>query len=219
MTLVKTLARMRKMPTMRHAKPQSTGPALAVAAFLMLSGCVSFGAKPPAQLLTLDATQKVPAGTVRTAGAGRTLIVTDPDAPKMLDTVRVPVQVSATSVAYVTKVQWADTPRHLFRNLLAETISASTDRIVIDSGQFSGDGGQRLSGELVAFGIDSASNNAVVTYDAVLMTPAGVAIARQRFTATMPISGKIDPMTIGAPLNGAANKVTADVAAWVVLTR
>ncbi|MFZ2997882.1 ABC-type transport auxiliary lipoprotein family protein [Sphingobium sp.] len=204
---------------MRHAKSKSTGSILAISAALLLSGCVSFGAKPPAQLLTLDAVQKVPAGTVRSAGAGRTLIVTDPDAPKMLDTVRVPVQVSPTSVAYVTKVQWADTPRHLFRNLLAETISASTDRIVIDSGQFSGDGGQRLSGELVAFGIDGTSHNAVVTYDAVLMTPNGVAIARQRFTATVPVSGKIDPMTIGVPLNGAANKVATDVATWVALTR
>lgn len=211
------LRRMRYMPTMTPAKPMNA--LLALSAAVLLSGCVSFGAKPPTQLLTLDAAQKVPAGTVRSAGAGRTLIVTDPDAPKMLDTVRVPVQVSPTSVAYVTKVQWADTPRHLFRRLLAETISASTDRIVIDSGQFSGDGGERLSGELVAFGIDGASNSAVVTYDAVLMTPNGVAIARQRFTASVPVGGKIDPVTIGAPLNSAANKVAADVSAWVAAPR
>jgi cholesterol transport system auxiliary component len=219
MTSVKTLARMREMPTMSHAKPKFAGSILVIAAAMLTSGCVSFGAKPPAQLLTLDAAQKVAAGTVRSAGAGRTLIVTDPDAPKMLDTVRVPVQMSPTSVAYVTKVQWADTPRHLFRTLLAETISASTDRIVIDSGQFSGDGGQRLSGELVAFGIDGSSNNAVVTYDAVLMTANGVAIARQRFTATTPVGGTIEPTTVGAPLNAAANKVAADVAAWVAVTR
>jgi cholesterol transport system auxiliary component len=199
---------------MFHMKQGGSIAALTTTA-LLLSGCVSFGGKPPQQLLTLDAAQKVQVGSARVAGSGRTLIVSDPEAPKMLDTVRVPVQVSPTSVAYVMKVQWADTPRHLFRNLLAETISATTDRVVLDAGQFSGDGGQRLSGELIAFGLDSAGHNAVVTYDAVVTTPAGVALARQRFTATTPVSGKIEANTIGVPLNSAANKVAADVAAWV----
>ncbi len=189
--------------------------ALAFALSFSLAGCVSFGGKPPTQLLSLDAAQKVPTGAARNAGAGRSLIVSDPEAPKMLDTVRVPVQVTPTSVAYVTKTQWTDTPRHLFRRLLAETISASTDRVVLDSGQFVGDGGQRLSGELVAFGIDAASHNAVVTYDAVLTTPNGVALARQRFSGSAPVSGKIEAGTIGGPLNSAANKVAADVAAWL----
>ncbi|HAF41123.1 MAG TPA: ABC transporter [Sphingobium sp.] len=202
---------------MFHVKQQ--GALAALAAAVLLSGCVSFGAKPPAQLLTLDAAQKVPAGAARVAGSGRTLIVADPEAPKMLDTIRVPVQMTPTSVAYVTKVQWADTPRHLFRRLMAETISATTDRVVLDSGQFSGDGGQRLSGELVAFTIDQASHNAIVTYDAVLTTPAGVALARQRFTASAPVSGKIEATTVGAPLNTAANKVATDVAAWVAAVK
>lgn len=203
---------------MFHMKQGGTIAALATTA-LLLSGCVSFGGKPPQQLLTLDAAQKVQPGSGRVAGGGRTLIVADPEAPKMLDTVRVPVQVSPTSVAYVMKVQWADTPRHLFRNLLAETISATTDRVVLDAGQFSGDGGQRLSGELIAFGVDGAGHSAVVTYDAVLTTPAGVALARQRFTASAPISGKIEANTIGMPLNRAANKVAADVAAWAAAVK
>lgn len=213
---------MREMRTMFHVKHPGAnrkGALTALTAAFLLSGCVSFGAKPPSQLLTLDAAQKVPSGASRVAGGGRTLIVADPDAPKMLDTVRVPVQLGPTSVAYVTKVQWADTPRHLFRRLLAETISATTDRVVLDSGQFSGDGGQRLSGELVAFGLDAASNNAVVTYDAVLTTPNGVALARQRFTASQPVGGKIEAGTIGAPINVAANKVAADVAAWAAAVK
>ncbi len=198
---------------MFHAKP--TGAIVALTAAVLLSGCVSFGAKPPERLLTLDAAHKVPAGTAHNAGSGRSLMVTEPEAPRMLDTVRVPVQVNPTSVAYVTDVQWADTPRHLFRRLLAETISATTDRIVLDSGQFSGDGGQRLGGELVAFGLDAGGNTAIVTYDAVLSTPNGVALARQRFTASTPVGSKIESTTVGAPLNAAANKVAADVAAWV----
>jgi cholesterol transport system auxiliary component len=214
---MKPAPKMREMRTMFHVKHQSALTALA--AGLLLSGCVSIGAKPPAQLLTLDAVQKVPAGAGRVAGGGRTLIVADPDAPKMLDTVRVPVQLGPTSVAYVTKVQWADTPRHLFRRLLAETITATTDRVVLDAGQFSGDGGQRLGGELIAFTVDEASHSAIVTYDAVLTTPAGVALARQRFTASAPVSGKIESTTVGAPLNAAANKVAADVAAWAAAVK
>lgn len=185
----------------------------------MLAGCVSFGGKPPERLLSLNAAQKVAPGTLRSASAGASITVADPEAPKMLDTIRVPVQMTPTSVAYVTKVQWADTPRHLFRRLMAETISATTDRVVLDSGQFSGDGGRRLSGELVAFTIDQASHNAIVTYDAVLTTPAGVALARQRFTASAPVSGKIEATTVGAPLNTAANKVATDVAAWVAAVK
>lgn len=207
----------REMRTMFPMK--SSGAITALTAAFLLSGCVSFGAKPPSQLLTLDAAQKVPAGASRAAGGGRTLIVVDPDAPKILDTVRVPVQQGPTSVAYVTKVQWADTPRHLFRRLLAETISATTDRVVLDSGQFSGDGGQRLAGELVAFTVDEPSHSAIVTFDAMLTTPNGVALARQRFTANVPVNGKIEAGTVGAPLNAAANKVASDVAAWVAAAK
>nr|WP_313809189.1 ABC-type transport auxiliary lipoprotein family protein [Sphingobium sp.] len=192
---------------------KKSGPAFAFA--FLLSGCVSFGGKPPERLLSLDAAQKVAPGTLRQANAGRTITVADPEAPKMLDTVRVPVRIAPTSVAYVTKVQWADTPRHLFQKLLAETIAAGSDRIVLDPGQYSADAGQRLMGELVDFGLDDASNSAVVTYDAMLAGPGGVAIAKQRFTASAPVGGKIDAESIAIPLNRAANKVAADVAAWL----
>jgi cholesterol transport system auxiliary component len=201
---------------MFHKKPAAFPLALALLA--TLSGCVSFGGKPPQRLLSLDAAQKVAPGTLRTVTAGSTITVADPEAPRMLDTVRVPVRTSPTSVAYVTKVQWADTPRHLFQKLLSETIAATSNRIVLDPGQYSADAGQRLMGELVDFGLDAASNNAVVTYDAILAGPGGTAIARQRFTASAPVGGKIDAADIGAPLNQAANKVAADVAAWLATT-
>lgn len=209
------------MRIMFHGKIHGAAPALTatLAAALMLSGCVSFGAKPPERLLTLDAARKVPSGTARVAGDGRTLIVNEPDAPRTLDNNRVAVRTAPTAIAYVTKVQWADTPRHLFRRLLAETISASTDRVVIDAGEFSGDNGQRLSGELVDFSIDAPTGKAIVTYDAVLTTPAGVAIARQRFTGSAPVGGKIDVNSVAAPLNTAANMVAADVAAWVAAVK
>jgi cholesterol transport system auxiliary component len=198
---------------MFHKKPGLIP--LALLAALALPGCVSFGGKPPERLLSLDAAQKVAPGTLRRADAGRTITIADPEAPKMLDTVRVPVRTAPTAVAYVAKVQWADTPRHLFQKLLAETIAATSNRIVLDPGQYSADAGQRLMGELVDFGLDEASGNAVVTYDAMLAGPGGVAIAKQRFTASVPVGGRIDAGSIGAPLNSAANKVAADVAAWL----
>lgn len=196
--------------------PSCKGAVSALAAALALAGCVSIGSKPPERLLSLSAAQQVEPGKLRTAGqGGASIIVGDPDASRMLDTVRVPVQVSPTSVAYVAKVQWADTPRHLFQNLLAETIAATSNRIVLDPGQFMADQGQRLMGELLAFGIDASSHKAVVTYDAILTGANGAVIARQRFTANAPVNGKIDAATVGVPLNAAANQVATDVAAWL----
>jgi cholesterol transport system auxiliary component len=207
---------------MFHMKqPASAIPANAILAFtaaMALAGCVSFGAKPPAQLLTLSAARTVAPGTLRQGSEAGGLLVADPDAPKLLDTVRVPVQVSPTSVAYVKEAQWSDTPRHLFRKLLAETIAAGSDRIVLDPGQYTADPTQRLTGELVQFGIDAQTSSAIVTFDAILAGEANAPIARQRFSASVPVS-KVDAASIGGPLNAAANKVAADVAAWVAAPR
>ncbi|MDF0542561.1 ABC-type transport auxiliary lipoprotein family protein [Sphingobium sp. H39-3-25] len=179
-----------------------------------LSGCVSFGSKPPKSLLSLSADNKVAVGASRTAAKGKSITVGDPETPKSLDTVRIPIQVTPTSVAYLTGTQWVDTPRHLFRKLLSETIAASGDMIVLDPGQYSADPGRRLLGELVDFGVDAGSRTAIVTYDATLASADGSAITRRRFSASVPV-GQIDAATVGDPLNRAANKVAADVAAWV----
>lgn len=202
---------------MFHMK-QPAGAILAFTATLALTGCVSFGAKPPSQLLTLSAAQSVAPGTLRRGSEAGSLVIADPDAPKLLDTVRVPVQVSPTAVAYVTDAQWSDTPRHLFRKLLSETIAAGSDRIVLEPGQYAADPTQRLTGELVQFGIDAQTNSAVVTFDAIMAGAGGTTIAKQRFSANVPVA-KVDALSIGAPLNAAANKVAADVAAWVAATR
>lgn len=197
---------------------QPASAILALTAALALTGCVSFGAKPPSQLLTLSAAQTVAPGTLRRGSESGSLVIADPDAPKLLDTVRVPVQVSPTSVAYVTDAQWSDTPRHLFRKLLSETIAASSDRIVLEPGEYAAVPTQRLTGELVQFGIDAQTNSAVVTFDAIMAGEGGTTIAKQRFSSSVPV-GKVDALSIGVPLNAAANKVAADVAAWVAATR
>lgn len=192
-----------------------TASIAAAAAALALSGCISFGAKPPAQLLTLSPEQKVTAGPGQSAAMGRALTVLDPDTPKKLDTVRVPVQVDDISIAYVTDGQWVDTPRRMFQKLLSETIAAATGRLVLDPGQFTADPGQRLMGTLIDFGVDARSGNAVVTYDAALISADSATITRRRFTAIAPVGGAIEPVAAGRAINSAANKVAADVATWV----
>jgi cholesterol transport system auxiliary component len=184
------------------------------AAALTLPGCVSFGGKAPSMLLSLNATQKLAPGVVRTGGSGISITVVEPEAPKTLDTVRIPVQVSPTSVAYIQKVQWVDTPRHLFRNLLSETISATGTVLVLDPGQYSADPGRLLLGELVDFGVNAQTRMATVTYDATLASLNGASVSKKRFSASVPVPA-IDGGSVGAPLNEAANKVAADVAAWV----
>lgn len=186
-------------------------PAIAA---LSLSACVSFGGNAPAQLLTLTSDARVATGTVRTGAPGTSITVMDPDTPKKLDTVRVPVQVDAVSVAYIKDAQWVDSPRHLFQKMLSETIAASGTAIVLDSGQYSSDPGKRLLGELIDFGVDARTNTAVVTYDATLAPGGGAPVLRKRFSASVPVSA-IHAASVGAPINQAANKVAAEVAAWV----
>ncbi len=186
-------------------------PAIAA---LSLSACVSFGGNAPAQLLTLTSDARVATGTVRTGAPGTSITVMDPDTPKKLDTVRVPVQVDAVSVAYIKDAQWVDSPRHLFQKMLSETIAASGTAIVLDSGQYSADPGKRLLGELIDFGVDARTNTAVVTYDATLAPGGGAPVLRKRFSASVPVSA-IHAASVGAPINQAANKVAAEVAAWV----
>ncbi|MGE4412022.1 MAG: ABC-type transport auxiliary lipoprotein family protein [Sphingobium sp.] len=188
-------------------------PATAAAA-LLLSGCVSFGAKPPPQLLTITAENGLAAGkSVRSEGLPG-LSVMLPDVPRKLATTRIPVQVDATSVAYVKKAQWTEAPRDMFRNLLSETLTADGAVFVIEEDQYGLRPDRRLSGDLVDFGVDARTREAVVTYDAVLTGSDNGRATRQRFTARVPVPD-ISAKKVAAPINQAANMVAAEVAAWV----
>ena len=189
------------------------GAPAALALLLALPGCISFGGKPPAELLSLDAAHKVAPGTTRSVAAGTTITVADPDAPKMLDTVRVPVRITPTSLAYVTKVQWADTPRHLFQKLLSETIAATTGRQVLDSRQAGFDPGTRLTGQLQFFGLDGDRLEAVAIYDAALARGSD-RVETRRFEARVPVAAATSA-AVAPALNQAANQVAADVAKWI----
>lgn len=188
-------------------------PILATLLTLPLAACISFGAEPPPSLLTLTPTTPVVAGQSQTSSAASSITITVPVVPQEIATTRVPVQASATTIAYVKDAQWVESPARLFARLMSDTITAQTGRIVLDPGQFTLNPGVRLTGELRQFGLDAASNSAVVIYDAALAR-AEDRVEKRRFEARVPVS-TIDAASAGPALNQAANQVAADVAAWI----
>ena len=179
---------------------------------VLLSGCISFGPKAPPFLLALTPEQTVQPGAVRTGEQAKALIVSVPNAPQKLGVTRVPVTTIAGNVTYLPDALWTDKPARLFRDMLAETISAR-GRLVLNEADAGGKAVDYLTGELVDFGISEAGMQAVVTYDAVRQLPGG-RVETRRFSATRPLS-EIKPGPAGTALNAAANEVAQSVAAWV----
>src|SRR5262245_38408182 len=134
---------------------------LALGAAAALSGCVSLGGKTPEKLLTLTPAVSVQAAASRTAAAGEALTVAVPAVPQELNTNRVPVRTSDTSIAYLKDAQWVEPPNALFARLLSETIAASTGRVVLDPRQSMLDPGTRLTGALRSFGLDASAMEVV----------------------------------------------------------
>lgn len=179
---------------------------------LPLAGCVSFGAKPPKQLMTLNATDTVAIGVTRTGASGQSVTILLPTVPAAIAATRVPVYSGGNAIAYVKDAVWIDSPARLFQRLLSETVAAKTGRIVLDLRQYTTDPGVRVQGNLMMFGIDEATSEAVVTYEAVIAR--GTGIDSRRFESRVPV-GVIDTTTVGPALNEAANKVAVDVATWI----
>jgi cholesterol transport system auxiliary component len=180
---------------------------------LTLAGCISFGEKPPPTLLTLTSAATIAAGTERSAAAGAAVTVVTPTVPQALQTLRVPVQASATSIAYIKDAQWVEQPNKLFQHLLAETIGARTGRVVLDARQSTLDPGTRLTGTLQSFGLDAASGQAIVIYDAELARSNGETIETRRFSAQAPASA--NAQSVSGALNASANEVATQVANWL----
>lgn len=189
-------------------------PLVILAAALPLAACISFGAKPPPSLLSLTATEKLPLGQEQSSATARGITIDVPVTSAALATPRVPVQATATSIAYVPNAQWAEPPARLFARVLADTMTARTGRVVLSDTQSFGQPGARLTGELRTFGLDATTREAVVTYEAALQRVGQTAIEKRRFEARVPV-GAIDAQTAGVSLNGAANQVAAQVADWV----
>lgn len=188
-----------------------------VALAIALGGCslggLLGGGKAPTTLLTLTP-EAAPTGEfTRAANAGQAVTIRTPTISKELRTTRIPVQVSPTDVQYVTDAQWVDTPDRLFRDLVAETVRRTTNRVVLDSGQGALDPGLIVSGELQRFGYDATTGQVLVRFDGSLSTAGGSRVETRRFEATAPSDGSA--ASVGPALNRAANDVATKVAAWV----
>lgn len=181
---------------------------------LLLAGCVSFGdAESPPFLLSLSPDSTLDAGAVRSGSQSGALVVRLPATPQKLNNLRVPVQTSATGIAYLKEAVWVDKPARLFQGLLTETIAAKNNRLVLTSTQASGKAETYLSGELVNFGLDGPGLKVMVTYDAIKMRD-GQPVEKRRFEASESVFAA-EPGPVGEALNSAANKVVSEVADWI----
>jgi cholesterol transport system auxiliary component len=181
---------------------------------LSLAGCISFGAKPPPQLLTLDPAVTIPAGQTQSSSSAATITISVPQVPQELATARVPVHSGGTAIAYVAKAQWVEPPSRLFARLLADTVTSRTGRVVLSNRQSQLDPGAQLTGELRMFGVDADTGEAVVIFDATLMRGEAGEFEKQRFEARVPVA-PVEAAPVGAALSRAANQVAAQVADWV----
>ena len=190
-------------------------PLLCATLAVTLSGCIGLGGKTPPFLLTLDADAAPPAGAARTAAEAATLTILIPTAPQKLRTTRIPVQQDDASVTYVKDAQWVEAPSRLFQRLVSETVAARTARVVLDEGQYLTAPGEQLAGQLMEFGVDARSNEAVVVFQAMLVSAGGKTVTQRRFEVREPIGGKVEAKPVGEALTRAANKVAADVTGWL----
>lgn len=193
------------------------GLALPLALAAALGGCslgslLGGGGKTPPTLLRLTP-EAAPVAIQRSAAAGQAVTVNVPVIPKELRTTRVPVQVSAYDVQYLTDLQWVDTPDRLFKDLLAETVRRRTGRVVLDPKLTGLDPGMLVNGQLNRFGYDQATGSVLVEFDGALSTQGGTEVQTRRFTASVPSAD--DRVSVGAALNRAANQVALEAAAWI----
>ncbi|MEL6709794.1 MAG: ABC transporter [Pseudomonadota bacterium] len=187
---------------------------------LALSGCVSLGVEVPESLLTLSSEATAPVGSSAEAGgedmAGAIAVLT-PEVPAKLDVLRVPVNVSATEIAYLEDAIWIDKPARLFRRVVGETLRARAgDKapLVLDSDDTPLRAGTFLRGTLIELGYDAPSGEVVVRYDAVRSDSLGGAVTR-RFEARE--GGVVaEAGSVGPALNRAVNQVAGEVADWIM---
>ena len=187
--------------------------ALAGLAALALSGCLSLGKDPPDSLLNLTPTRQAAAGTGSTGTAENALAILELQAPQKLNVTRVPVTTSDSSLAYLKDAEWVEKPARLFGRLLADTVRAKGNRLLVGGTDLEFTAASKLSGTLSAMEYDAATGSAIVRLDAVLIGNDSNVTTR-RFEATVP-GVTPEAQAVGIALNQAANQVANDVAEWV----
>ena len=187
-----------------------------IALALSLTGCMGGllgGGKAPPWLLTLTPQAPAPESVVRTAGPGEAVTIAIPVIPKEIRTTRMPVHSGQIALAYVENLTWVDTPDRLFQDLVTETVTRMTNRVVLDPNQSALDPGMTISGNLTRFGYDEQEGAVIVRYDAAMARSGGAAVTTRRFEAREPADGTAS--TVAPAINAAANRVAMDVAQWV----
>jgi cholesterol transport system auxiliary component len=187
-----------------------------VALALSLGACMGGllgGGKAPPWLLTLTPQATAPESIARTAGPGEAVTIAIPVIPKEVRTTRMPVHSGPIAIAYVEALTWVDTPDRLFQDLLTETVTRMTNRVVLDPNQASLDPGITITGNLSRFGYDAQEGMIVVRYDAAMARAGGAAVTTRRFEAKEPADGTAS--TVAPAINVAANRVAMEVAQWV----
>jgi cholesterol transport system auxiliary component len=186
-----------------------------IALALSLGACMGLlgGGKTPPWLLTLTPQAPAPTSIARTAGPGEAVTIEVPVVPKEIRTNRVPVHSGPIAIAYVKDLTWVDTPDRLFQDLLAETVTRTTNRVVIDPKQSTLDPGVTVTGNLSRFGYDAQEGAVVVRYDAVMSKGGGTQVTTRRFEAREPADGTA--ASVAPAINAAANRVAIDVAQWI----
>ena len=186
--------------------------AILLATPLLLAGCISIGEDPPPALLTLTPDAQIEPGTGPGGEATGALTVMQPEVPGSLSVTRVPVQVDASTIAYLKDAVWVDRPAKLFQTLLVSTLRQRTGRLVLDDVESRAATDIMLRGTLRDFGYDARTGAAVVTFDAI--RERGGRLETRRFTVSIPgVPAEAGP--VGSALNEAANRVALDVADWI----
>ncbi len=187
---------------------------IALSLIMMTSACVSLGtAEAPPAFLVLTPQITSDTDSINSSNAADSVVVLIPDVPRRIDTNRVPVQISDSSIAYIQGAFWSDKPAKLMQELIAETITASNGTLVLDVAQSSGLAKNKISGTLSRFGIDEKELAAIVRYDAIKINADGM-IEKRRFEARRDMS-IIDATEAGEALNEAANEVAIAIANWI----
>ena len=185
----------------------------AAAAARALTGCMSLGKEPPDQLLNLTAASPAPAGTAASGNVDAALAILDLQAPQKLNVTRVPVVMDGSSLAYLKDAEWVEKPADLFGRLLADTLRAKGNRLVVSGTDLEYAAATKLSGTLAAMEYDASRGAAVVRFDAVLQTGDSQILTRRFESEVTGVSAEARP--VGEALNRAANDVAGQVAEWV----
>jgi cholesterol transport system auxiliary component len=191
----------------------------AILVTLLLAACgpiVQVGGNLPAPDVLLVVRSDSPVADYSgPVAVGDTLGVAVPDVPSELQTLRLPVQVTAATVQYLAGASWSEQPNRQFQRLLADTLSGA-GMAVLDTRGGSVAPARQLTGHLREFGLDVRTTPKVrVRYDAQLAGPRSAGtVALKSFVAEEKVASQ-QPAVVAAALSRAANRLAGEVAAWV----